>query len=109
MEKELQSLEQTLKRCDTSGVEAALQMILQGSARVELKVGGITERVNTGDERMWRMEENIAQIDERTQLWKEKIGRARQCGKRADGAAGGRHRSDQREDSGLDGRPHRAS
>ena len=61
MEVELQSLERTLKRYDTSAVEAALPMILQGSARIELKIGGITERVNAG----------IAQIDERTQLLKK--------------------------------------
>ena len=69
MEGELQSLEQTLERYGTSGVEAALQMILQGSARIELKIGGITERVNAGDERM----RPIAQIDDRTQLWKKKL------------------------------------
>ena len=34
MEVELQSLEQTLKRCDASGVEAALQMVLQESSRL---------------------------------------------------------------------------
>ena len=61
-------------------LEAVLQMILQGSVRVELKIGGITECVNAGNERMRR----IAQIDERPQLLKKKIGRARQCRKRAD-------------------------
>ena len=69
MEVELQSLEQTLERYDTSGVEAALQIFLHGSPRIELKIGGITERVNAGDERMRR----IAQIDERTQLLKKKL------------------------------------
>ena len=69
MDAELQSLEQTLKRYDTSGVEAALQIFLHGSARIELKIGRTTERVNTGDERMRR----IAQIDERTQLLKKKL------------------------------------
>ena len=38
-------------------------MILQGNARIELKIGGITVRVNAGDERMRR----IAQIDEK--IW----------------------------------------
>ena len=69
MEVELQVLEQTLKRYDTSSVEAALQIFLHGSASIELKIGGITERVNAGDERMRR----IAQINERTQLWKKKL------------------------------------
>ena len=50
-------------------LEAALQMIPHGSARIELKIGGITERVNAGDERMRR----IAQIDERRQLLKKKL------------------------------------
>ena len=50
-------------------LEAVLQMILQGSARVELKIGGITEHVNAGNERVRR----IAQIDERPQFWKKKL------------------------------------
>ena len=70
-----------------------------GECAHQAQVGGSTERVNAGDGRMRRMEEDIAQIDERTQLWKktldvqdcsdrredtaveEEIGRARQCRK----------------------------
>ena len=39
MDVELQSLERTLERYDTSGVEADSHMILQESTRVELKIG----------------------------------------------------------------------
>ena len=80
MEAEFHSLEQTLKRYGTSGVEAALHIILKGSARVELKIGGITkarQRVGRADaaHRSDRREDTAVE---------EEIGPARQCRKGAD-------------------------
>ena len=68
-------------------MEAALQMFLQGNSGIDLKVGGITERVNAGDERMRRMEEDKNRMHEETQLWKKKLDVLVNAGGRTDLAA----------------------